>query len=64
MSNALAMYLMVLLNCNNLGPGETCVRTNCTVTKTYDSTGSLTINGCAIEIVVPDLIEIRLSETE
>lgn len=60
MNEALAMYLMVLLNCNNLGPGETCVRTHCTVTKMYDSTGSLTINGCKIEIVVPDVIEIEL----
>ena len=60
MNEALAMYLMVLLNCNDLGPGETCVRTNCTVTKTYDSTGSLTINGCKIEIVVPDVIEIAI----
>ncbi len=60
MSDVLAMYLMVLLNCNDLGPGETCVRTHCTVTKMYDSTGSLTINGCKIEIVVPDVIEIEL----
>lgn len=64
MSNALAIYLMVLLNCNNLGPGETCVRTHCTVTKVYSSTGSLTIDGCALEIVVPDLIEIRVSGAE
>ena len=54
MSEAMAMYLMVLLNCSDLSEGATCTRTPCSVTKTYDDTGSVTINARAVEIVIPE----------
>ena len=56
MSEAMAMYLMVLLNCSDLNQGVTCTRTPCSVTKTYDGAGSVTIDACAVEIVIPDEI--------
>ena len=56
MSEAMALALKALLNCSDLTEGATCTRTPCSVTKTYDDTGSVTINACAVEIVFPDEI--------
>ncbi len=60
MSEAMALYLMALLNCGSLEQGETCIRTPCEIVKRYEGTGELRINGCAVRIVFPDVIEIQV----
>jgi len=60
MSEAMALYLMALLNCGSLDQGETCIRTPCEIVKRYEGTGELRINGCAIRITPADVIEIEV----